>query len=151
MGISDFDTYYIKIIKIFECLDVFCEDLEIRHKISLQNGKEDPELEEIVNEIKKIKIKGEDDHEVTKKKAIGYLYNQSIKFLPTDKISNIAVVSEKFLINLDYIYTDRHVVHHGHMTGKIFGHAHEYCNIQARENYYVIPVISHNQFRFDFF
>ena len=23
MGISDFDTYYIKIIKIFECLDVF--------------------------------------------------------------------------------------------------------------------------------
>ena len=95
MGISDFDTYYIKIIKIFECLDVFCEDLEIRHKISLQNGKEDPELEEIVNEIKKIKIKGEDDHEVTKKKAIGYLYNQSIKFLPTDKISNIAVVSEK--------------------------------------------------------
>ena len=45
--------------------------------------------------LKKIKIKGEDDHEVTKKKVIGYLYNQSIKFLPTDKISNIAVVSEK--------------------------------------------------------
>ena len=150
MGISDFDTYYIKIIKIFECLDVFCEDLEIRHKTSLQNGKEDPELEQIVNEIKKIKIKGEDDHEVTKKKVIGYLYNQSIKFLPTDKISNIAVVSEK-IFNLHYIYTDQHVVHHSHVTGKIIGHAHEYCNIQARENYYNIPVIAHNQFRFDFF
>ena len=37
------------------------------------------------------------------------------------------------------------------MTGKIIGHAHEYCNIQARENYYIIPVIAHNQFRFDFF
>ena len=37
------------------------------------------------------------------------------------------------------------------MTGKIIGHAHEYCNINIRENYYTIPVIAHNQFRFDFF
>ena len=37
------------------------------------------------------------------------------------------------------------------MTGKIIGHAHEYCNYQVRENYYTIPVIAHNQFRFDFF
>ena len=37
------------------------------------------------------------------------------------------------------------------MTGKIIGHAHEYCNFQVRENYYTIPAIAHNQFRFDFF
>ena len=37
------------------------------------------------------------------------------------------------------------------MTGKIIGYAHEYCNLQIRENYYTIPVTVHNQFRFDFF
>ena len=70
----------------------------------------------------------------------------------TDEISNSCpIVSEKFLINLLYIYTDRHVVHRSHVTGKIIGHAHEYCNINFRENYYTIPVIAQNQFRFDFF
>ena len=37
------------------------------------------------------------------------------------------------------------------MTEKIIGYAHEYCNLQTRENYYTIPVFAHNQFRFDFF
>ena len=72
--------------------------------------------------------------------------------MPTEEISNSCpIVSEQFLINLLYIYTDRHAVHHSHVTGKIIGHAHEHCNINFRENYYTIPVIAHNQFRFGFF
>ena len=38
-----------------------------------------------------------------------------------------------------------------HMTGKIVGYAHEYCNLQTRENYYTIPIFVHSQFRFDLF
>ena len=37
------------------------------------------------------------------------------------------------------------------MTENIIGYAHEYYNLQTRENYYTIPVFAHNQFRFDFF
>ena len=37
------------------------------------------------------------------------------------------------------------------MTGKILGFAHEFCNQKVKENYYTIPVLAHNQFRFDFF
>ena len=37
------------------------------------------------------------------------------------------------------------------MTGKIIGHAHEYCSCQIRETFYTVPVIAHNHFRFDFF
>ena len=89
---------------------------------------------------------------MTKKKVLGFLYKQSINFLQTEKIANSClIVSEKFLINLFYIYTDHHVVHHSHVAGKIIGHAHEYCNFNVRENYYTIPVIANNQFRFDFF
>ena len=152
MGISTFDIYFSKIIKILECFENFCEDLEQQHKILLLDSKPNPELEETINEIKKIKIKGKEENEVTKKKVLGFLYKQSIKFLPTDKISSSGlIVFEKFLINLFYIYTDRHVINHSHVTGKIIGHAHEYCNTNIRENYHTIPVIAHNQFRFDFF
>ena len=37
------------------------------------------------------------------------------------------------------------------MTGKIVGYAHSFCSEKVRENYYKIPVVAHNLFRFDFF
>ena len=60
-------------------------------------------------------------------------------------------MSDRFLQNLFFIHTNQGTVHHSHVTGKIIGYAHKYCNLQIRENYYAIPVITHNQFRFDFF
>ena len=60
-------------------------------------------------------------------------------------------MSDKFLQNLYHIHTNKLVFHHSHVTGKIVGYAHEYCNLQVRENYFTIPVIDRNQFRFDFF
>ena len=37
------------------------------------------------------------------------------------------------------------------MTGKIIGFAHNFCNLKCKEKYHTIPVLAHNQFRFDFF
>ena len=42
-------------------------------------------------------------------------------------------------------------VHHLHITGDIWGYAHSFCNKKVKENYFKIPVIAHNPFRFDFF
>ena len=60
-------------------------------------------------------------------------------------------LSARFLQNLIFIHKNEFVIHHSHVTGKIVGYAHEFCNLQIRENYYTIPVFAHNQFRFDFF
>ena len=49
------------------------------------------------------------------------------------------------------IAKDRRVIHHSQVTGKVIGYAHDFCNEKCRENYFTIPVIAHNQFRFDFF
>ena len=49
------------------------------------------------------------------------------------------------------ISKNRKVIHHFHVTGKIIGFAHDFCNQKCKENYYAIPVFTHNQFRFDFF
>ena len=111
MGISTFDIYFNKIKKILNCFDDFCEDLEHEDKFSLLDNNPNPELEETVEQITNIKIKGDEEKVVTKKKVQGFLYKQSINFLQTDKISSSSngclTLSKKFLINLFYIYTDR--------------------------------------------
>ena len=40
-------------------------------------------------------------------------------------------------------------LHHSHITGKIIGYVHDFCNLQVRENKHVIPCIAHNFFNFD--
>ena len=40
-------------------------------------------------------------------------------------------------------------LHHSHITGKIIGYVHDFCNLQVRENKDVIPCIAHNFFNFD--
>ena len=49
------------------------------------------------------------------------------------------------------IAKNQRVIHHSHVTDKILGYAHDFCNEKWKENYYTIPVMAHNQFRFDFF
>ena len=49
------------------------------------------------------------------------------------------------------IVKNQRVIHHSHVTGKINGYAHNFCNLKSRENYYTIPVFAHNQFGFDLF
>ena len=43
------------------------------------------------------------------------------------------------------------VIHHSHTIGKIIGYAHNFRNLRCKENYYTIPILAHNQFRFDFY
>ena len=66
MGLSTFDIYLGKIKKILDSIDEFCEDIEYQQRISVLEDEPNPELEDIVQQIKNIKIKGEDG--VTKKK-----------------------------------------------------------------------------------
>ena len=66
---------------------------------------------------------------------------------------HVAKTKHLFLRNLQIcaILQNTHSLHHSHITGEIFGYAHTFCNEKVRENYYRIPVIAHNLFRFDFF
>ena len=49
------------------------------------------------------------------------------------------------------IAKNQRVIHHSHVASKVLGYAHDFCNQKCKENYYAIPVMAHNQFRFDFF
>ena len=40
-------------------------------------------------------------------------------------------------------------LHHSHISGKIFGHVHDFCNWKVRENKTKVVVLGHNFFGFD--
>ena len=48
----------------------------------------------------------------------------------------------------DSITLSEHVIHHCHLTGKLFGVAHSSCNLKARLTIY-LPIFFHNLSRYD--
>lgn len=53
--------------------------------------------------------------------------------------------------NIIAVLRNQNCIHHCHINGEIVGNSHTFCNQKVRENYYKIPVVAHNLFRFDFF
>lgn len=145
MGIDKFEFFSKKLNKILDDLDSFCASIEIENRSS------NSEIDEIVEKIKRIETSNEDDGKATKEKTITFLYNHSISFISTNKVKGDFPISVKFLSNMIAIVKKKIVLHHSHVTGKIIGYAHDFCNQGCRENYYTIPVLAHNQFRFDLF
>ena len=141
MRIVEYGVFFDKVTSVLDNLDDFCESLEKENLDNINNGEDNTEIEEIVKKIEKIKThKNEESEECTKKKVLGYLYLQSIPFLSNDKVDAKFPMSEKFLLNFYNTHINKPVIHHSHVTRKIIGFAHEYCNSQVRENYYNIPV-----------
>ena len=145
----------VKIKKLLSCLDEFCESIEFENLKSNIENSANVELETIIAEIKNIKTsalrKTDKKDEITKKQVLDYLYKESLQFSKNENIDLEMPYSNSFLSNLAGIATNKPVVHHSHVSGKIIGFVHDFCNQKVRENYYTIPVIAHNQFRFDFF
>lgn len=86
------------------------------------------------------------------RKKIAYFYSETVH-LKSNKINKDVPLSIKFLPNLKSILENKKyaVINHSHVTGKMLGFAHEFCNQKVKENYYTIPALAHSQFRLDFF
>ena len=118
----------------------------------MKNNKgESDEIEEIINKIKRIKTSVSEEGKATKEKTIAYLYQHSVRFINTDKVNGDFQISKKFLSNMIAISKNKKTIHHSHVTGKIIGFAHDFCNQKCKENYYTIPVSAHNQLDLTFF
>ena len=150
MGIDQFEIFSQKQNTILDELDPFCASIE-SEKVSSASEQEDSEIENIIERIKKINTSRKDEGKATKEKRNAFLYQHAISSMPTDKVKGDFPISDEFLCNMIAIVRNKRTIHHSHMTGKIIGYAHDFCNQKCRENYYAIPVLTHNHFRFDFF
>ena len=60
-------------------------------------------------------------------------------------------LSEKFIENIKGILNNKTHIHHLHISGKILGYSHSYCNLKVRENKKTNQShIAHKHFHFDF-
>lgn len=74
-----------------------------------------------------------------------------MKFPNNDQIEGMSI-SGNFLTDFkSKLFSTKLNLQHSHITGEIFGYAHDFCNRKVRENKNSMGVIAHDLFGFDFF
>ena len=129
----------MKIKKLLENLEDFCSSIQFENAKSAIEGIANEEVDQIITKIKCIRTsanaKMDKQDELTNKQVLGYLYKKSVCFLKNDNINLDAPYSNNFLLNLAGIGSNKPVIHHSHVPGKIVGFEHDFCNQKVRENY----------------
>ena len=95
-------------------------------------------------------IKWENRKDMSLNKLITLVYCSIMNFLEK-KFEIKTVVTKNFFNGVKDILFGSYVIHHSHVTAKIVGYAHDFCNKKIREIQNLIPVFAHNLFSFDFF
>ena len=108
------------------------------------------DLREEINHISIPKKKFASKKTLFSKKLTAFLYSSMVSFCKTNEVKGIPLF-QKFIENIIVIMDNTRCIHHLHITGEIMGCVHSFCNEKPRENYFKIPVVAHNLFRFDYF
>ena len=116
----------------------------------------DDTIHEIKNTIQKTEIKNalsQSRGEVYKfnLKVYAFTYDKII-FLPCSDIEYDTLTTDKFFIHVNRLIKGKVHLHHSHITGKISGYSHDFCNTSVIEKTRSeIPFVGHNFFGFDVF
>ena len=114
------------------------------------------EISEIKNTINKTEIKNalSATHGNVPKfnlKIYAYVSDELISF-PRGDIDYERITTKKFFTNVHRLIQNKFHLHQSHITGKIFGYAHDFCNTTLVEKSTPkIPFAGHNFFGFDLF
>ena len=84
-------------------------------------------------------------------KVYAYVYDKLICF-PRSDIEHETITTNKFFTNVNRLIRGKFHLNYSHITGEIFGYAHDFCNTRlAERETSKIPFIAHNFFGFDLF
>ena len=73
-----------------------------------------------------------------------FLYDCLMNF-PSVKFDEIKTVTTRgFMKEIYRVVNFKVHIHHSHVTGKIHGYSHDFCNWKKRENQLFVPLIGHN-------
>ena len=68
---------------------------------------------------------------------------------PTAKFDCETVTTKNLFEYVHKIINVKINLHHSHITRKIIGYVHDFCNLQVRENKDIVPCIAYNFFKLD--
>ena len=105
---------------------------------------------EIKEKISDVEVKSKQTTKIPKftLQLYAFVYQRIMRFPKTNFEIKTVTTSNLF----EFVHKIINVkinLHHSHITGKIIGYVHDFCNLQVRENKDVIPCIVHNFFNFD--
>ena len=83
-------------------------------------------------------------------KLYAFVYDKLVEF-PESDITHDTVTTNNFFRNVYHMIKVKMHLHHSHVTGKILGYVHDFCNWRVRENKTEFVVFAHNLFGFDVF
>ena len=163
--IKDLESYY----EIFEQYIEICVSLlallNNMHRCNFINVATEEFVEDIfageeINDIKNVINKTEIKNLLSNAyknvpkfnlKVSAYVYDELICF-PRSDIDYKTITTNKFFANIHRLIRGKFHLHHSHITGEIFGYAHDFCKTMlAKRETCEIPFIEHNFFGFDLF
>ena len=105
---------------------------------------------ELKGKISNIEIKSKQKTKILKftLQLYAFVYQRLMCF-PTTKFECERVTTRNLFEYIHKIINVKINLHHSHITGKIIGYVHDFCNLQVRENKDLVPCIAHNFFKFD--
>ena len=83
-------------------------------------------------------------------KVFAYVYDSMIDF-PTSNFMYNTISTVNFFRNFHRLIKVKIHLYHSHITGKILGYSHDFCNWTVRGNKSAFAMIAHNIFCFDLF
>ena len=128
---------------------------EVNTEVSefIQENFVDDTIDELKNRIMQTEIKNALETSFSKVskfslKMYAFAYDWLVYFSKSD-IQYETFATNSIFFNVYRLIKMKVHLHHSHITGKIIGYAHNFCNVRVKENNIEIPVIAHNLFVFD--
>ena len=132
------------------------DQFDIDLKDFLQEKYPETDLEELISkidiaEVKNI-IKSANGNKIPRfnLKVYALVYDAMIDF-PQSNFIYDTITTNNFFRNVHRLIKVKVHLHPYHITGKILGYAHDFCNWNVRENKLEIAMTAHNLFGFDMF
>ena len=163
--LQEYYSLYSKLIRIYDelnNLEMYTSINDIDENIlnEIKSFDDDNEtLEELKENITSIEIKNvnEKDNNVTTKKIpsfliklVIYIYHNLIE-LPTQVFHYETIITKMFIKHFFRLARVKYHIHHSHITGKIKGWAHDFCNLALQEKKAELSIVAHNLMKFDAF
>ena len=107
---------------------------------------------EIKKTISDVDMKNNPRSKISKRilQLYAYVYQKIIDF-PRVKFDYETLTTYDMFVYVHRIINVKIHLHHSHVTGKILGYAHDFCNEKVRENKDVFSCVAYNFFGFDFY
>ena len=158
LSLKDYYAVFRKVISLvlkLQNIQQFTDlsDLDAETVLTLQKLDNSNEtMQQLKNNIDNIEIKNAPGSKISNfyLRLMCYVYQNLVDFPPSN-FQYETLTTKNFFKHLYRLIKTKVHLHHSHITGRIYGYTHDFCNLTVRENKAEVAVIAHNLMKFDAF